>query len=117
MYNSPAESTTISCGKLNSALVAGPPSPQLGAVSHCMPFPAIRVIVPDGETIRTSLPWSAIDTSPAESTATPVGCSSSALVAEPPSPQPPGGLLHTVPLPAIRLIVPEGETIRTSWSL
>jgi hypothetical protein len=40
---------------LSWALVAAPPSPHAGAVEQAVPFPAIRVIVPAGDTFRTSL--------------------------------------------------------------
>lgn len=111
IYTFPAESTATPSGPFSWALVAGPPSPQPPPL-QAAPSPAIRVIVPAGDTIRTSLsPQSAMYTSPAESTATPLGALSSALVAGPLSPQPPGALLHAVPLPAIRLIVYEGSAL------
>src|SRR5437764_731873 len=92
-------------GVLSFALVAAPPSPQVGAVVHGVPLPATRMIVPAGEILRTSWsPVSATYTFPAASTVTPAGKLSWALVAAPPSPQA-GAVVHGVPVPAIVQIV------------
>src|SRR5829696_2426853 len=93
-------------GTLNSAEVAGPPSPQASVdVLHPAPVPAILVITPAGVILRSVwlLP-SLTYTLPAGSTATPRGGPSVAAVAWPPSPHR-FALKHPEPLPAIVQIV------------
>jgi hypothetical protein len=87
MNTSPCESTAMFCGDSSPAEVAGPLLPD----STPEPFPAIVVMSPlDALTSRIRLlPWSAMNKSPAESTAMPGGVFSSADLAAPPSPENP----------------------------
>src|SRR5947199_7681968 len=101
-YRLPAVSTATPTGVRSWALVAAPPSPHRGAVAHGVPLPAMRLIVPAGDTLRTSSsPPSAMYTFSAASTATAVGTLSFAAVAATPSPQA-GAVVHCVPSPATR---------------
>src|SRR5579871_2203440 len=105
MYTLPAASTATARGPLSMALVASPPSPEKPA----WPFPATVVMVPPGVTWRMRLLLrSAMYRLPLESTATPVGWLSDALVAAPPSPENP-----CVPLPAYVEMIPLGVSRRT----
>ena len=92
MNRSPAPSTATPCGSFSCAAVAGPPSPEnpprpsfaLSAAKS----PATVVMIPVLASTRriTLLDASAMYTSPAASTATPVGVFSAARFAGPPSP-------------------------------
>ena len=87
------------------AAVADPPSPEYPAV----PLPATVVIVPPADTLRMRwLPTSTIRKPPSGVGAIPKGIERFAEVAGPPSP-----LKPCVPLPAIVVITPDGETFRT----
>src|SRR5690242_18393489 len=91
-------------GVYREAAVAGPPSPE----KPYWPLPAIVVISPDGDTLRTTLfPVSAMYRFPTESTATPSGLLRDAAVAGPRSPEKPNN-----PLPAAVAITPSGDTFR-----
>ena len=69
------------------------------------------VITPAGSTSRTRLlRWSAMATAPSGSCATPVGKSSRACVAGPPSPEKPPR-----PVPATVVMIPRGDTRRMRW--
>src|SRR5437764_638988 len=104
MYTLPAASTATSLGILNSAEVAGPPSP----LNPSLPLPAIVVMVPAVSTLRIRrFPASAMYTLPAGSTATPLGSYNEAEVAGPPSP-----LNPCLPLPAMVLMIPAVLTLR-----
>src|ERR1017187_3576935 len=105
MYRFPAESTAIPCGIGTNALVAGPPSPR----SQHRSVPAAVLMMPSGLTFRNRLfKYSEINKLPAESIAKATGPPSRALVAGPPSPENPD-----VPLPAMVVITPAGDTLRT----
>jgi hypothetical protein len=104
MNTFPAPSETTEVGYDSDASVAGPPSPENAAC----PLPAMVLIVPDGDTFRIAmLLASAMYRLPVASTVTPVGVSSDALVATPPSPEYPAN-----PLPATVLMIPLGLTLR-----
>src|SRR5881296_1293217 len=104
MYTFPAGSTATPTGKLNSAEVAGPPSP----LNPSLPLPAIVVMIPAVSTLRIRrFPASAMYTLPAGSTATPLGSYNEAEVAGPPSP-----LNPCLPLPAMVLMIPAVLTLR-----
>src|SRR3990172_5554260 len=109
MNTLPAPSTATPYGLFSRALVAAAPSPENPAV----PLPAKVSMNPvTASTLRTRwLYWSAMNTLPAPSTATPIGLSSWASVAAAPSPENP-----RVPLPAKVLINPvPTSTRRTRW--
>src|SRR5258706_374085 len=103
MYRLPAASTSTASGKHNSALVAGPPSPEKPAC----PLPATVLIVPLVSTLRIRWsPESAMYRLRPASTATPHGTPNRALVAGPPSPFPKRSRRQQVPPPATVLIIP-----------
>src|SRR5581483_9062150 len=80
------------------------------------PVPAIVVIVPPAETLRTRLsPESLITKLPSASTATPFGARSCAALADPPSPHAAVACAHATPVPATVVITPLFETLRTFW--
>ncbi len=99
---SPAASTAIVPGA-REAFRAGPPSPEEAR----FPLPATVVMMPPDTLRMRKLPESEMKRLPAESTASPVGLLSEALVAGPPSPENP-----PMPLPATVVIRPF-ETLRT----
>ncbi len=107
MIRFPALSNVRRCGWLNSALVAGPPSPEDPAV----PLPATVVMMPLLSILRIRLfRESAIYTLPAPSRATPIGRFRLAEVAGPPSPENPA-----VPVPAMVEMIPAELTLRMRW--
>src|SRR5207237_10324473 len=83
------------------------------------PFPAIVVMVPSGATLRIRLsPESLIAKLPSCRTATPLGASSRASVAEPQSPHGDAGSGHAAPVPATVEMMPLADTFLTlfPWS-
>src|ERR1700693_1844440 len=107
MNSPPAGPTATPAGKLSVALVAGPPSPQLGGAEQAFPSPATVLILPAEETLRISWsPPSAMYHVPDGPSATACGNRRRALVAAPPSPHE-GGRVHDFPVPATRVIVPD----------
>ena len=62
-------------GRLRFALVASPPSPQVAVEGeHAVPLPAIVVMIPDADTLRTRLSLrSAMNKLPAPSTMAALG--------------------------------------------
>ena len=100
----PEASTVTPQGALNSAEIAGPPSPE----NPWDPLPATVVMMPLVETFRIRLlSWSPMKRFPEASTEIPRGKDSDADVANPPSPENPW-----FPLPAMVVMMPLVETLR-----
>src|SRR5207244_970388 len=102
----PAESRATPKG-VSGVAVADAPD-----VAHPkLPLPATVLMVPPTTILRTRLlPWSATQMLPAASTAIPHGRAIEAAVAGPPSPA-----KVELPLPAIVVMTPLGETLRMRW--
>src|SRR5262249_34386761 len=78
------------------------------------PFPAIVVITPLAETIRTRLSFESLITKPPPGmTSIPFGAFKRAALAGPPSPHGLVGVAQETPVPATRVIIPLADTRRT----